>query len=643
MSNTKNTDQDFAQSLQNDENIDVIAEVDIENKAVQDVFVVKNTASQDNDQTSGSQDAKEAVKQTAKDAKQTAKETLDNTKADAKQSAKDVAKDAKDALDGAKESVKDTVKDTADQAKQKAKDVAQKAEDAVENVKADAKQAADTAKQAVQDAATNTKNTAQEVLDSGKAKVEEGVEKLDEIKQQAAEAITDKKDELAQKADDLTEQGKGFAKDALAKADELKTEAVQRLKDSTTEAKERLVNVKDEAKAAFDNVLETAKTKLDDLKSQADDQLESGKESAKDALQQLDEKTHATEYVEQAKSAIQGLQDDAKKLQDDVQNAAQKASESAAAYEQEGKSGFAFNLTKLGAYLGGLYGVDQKEAYQGIDLNQHEFKDSAFYKQGTHIAGQLFGSKVATAQKLVTKVVPQSKFDRLAQSIFDKLADWAGSWATKDLSKDSRFHRLGQLTDRERDDFAHEIANQNRALAALGGATGVAGLIGVILDSAWLLLVSLKSVYQIAAIYDKPLTGRDGAKLAYGVLSGAGLEKLQEKQIILTALALAKSVISHADQTDVATELKKVGSQFSSAQLYTKQLDDLAQFVNLDKLNNGLLGAILPLASVAVGVHYNNELINEVLGTAKATFRPERPKLLVAPIEAGKDDTATDE
>ena len=176
------------------------------------------------------------------------------------------------------------------------------------------------------------------------------------------------------------------------------------------------------------------------------------------------------------------------------------------------------------------------------------------------------------------------------------------------------------MNTQERHAFAEDVANQNRALATLGGVAGLAGLKGVLADAAWLLMVSLRTVYQVAAIYDQPLTGKEGAKKAYGVLSGANLEKLQEKQVILTALALGSSMLANAQQTGIKAQLDSLSARYRESQPYAKQFLDLDKFVNLDNLNPNWLHKILPISAVAVGAHYNNELIDEVIGTAMATF-----------------------
>ncbi|ANB92524.1 hypothetical protein MOVS_08725 [Moraxella ovis] len=286
-------------------------------------------------------------------------------------------------------------------------------------------------------------------------------------------------------------------------------------------------------------------------------------------------------------------------------------------------------LGKLGAFLSAMNGSKStSKPYHAVDLNAKEYKQDAFRKQTSSMSAQLFGPKFTTAQSLVGKVAPSVNSDSMTDFIFNKAASWANNWAKKDLLRDSRFAKLSSLTDMERDDFARDVANQNRALAVMGGLAGLAGIKGLIADAGWLLMVSLKAVYQLALIYDKPLTGKEGIKIAYGVLSGANLTRLQEKQIILTALALGNTVFANAERSSLNQELQNVGLKYSVGESFNKQLDELSKYVNIDNLKLGWFGKLLSVTSVGVGSYYNRELIEEVLGTAMATFRPERPQLL---------------
>lgn len=279
-------------------------------------------------------------------------------------------------------------------------------------------------------------------------------------------------------------------------------------------------------------------------------------------------------------------------------------------------------FAKVGSYLAR---TDAKE-YQGVDLNAESFAKHAFYVQGSSlsesVAKAVFGKNATTAQTLAHKFIPEDKLTAVSESVYHKVADLAQTWAINSIKEDP-----STLTPAQKEELAQSIANQNRLLATLGGVTGFFGLKGVVADTAWLLLVALRTVYQLATVYGVSLTGKEGVKLAYGVLSGASLDKMQEKQLILTALALLGNVLNQADKSSLKEALVKLGS--SNANL--KEFDGLLKFAHLetladkygldiDKLNSRWLRRVASVSAVGVGAYYNRDLIDEVIGTALATF-----------------------
>ncbi len=279
-------------------------------------------------------------------------------------------------------------------------------------------------------------------------------------------------------------------------------------------------------------------------------------------------------------------------------------------------------FAKVGSYLAR---TDAKE-YQGVDLNAENFAKHAFYVQGSSlsdsVAKAVFGKNATTAQTLAHKFIPKDKLTAVSEGVYHKVADLAQTWAIKSIKEDP-----STLTPAQKEKLAQSIANQNRLLATLGGVTGFFGLKGVVADTAWLLLVALRTVYQLATVYGVSLTGKDGIKMAYGVLSGASLDKMQEKQLILTALALLGNVLNQADKSSLKEELVKLSSSNTSL----KEFDELLKFahletladkygVDIDKLNSRWLRRVASVSAVGVGAYYNRDLIDEVIGTALATF-----------------------
>lgn len=277
-------------------------------------------------------------------------------------------------------------------------------------------------------------------------------------------------------------------------------------------------------------------------------------------------------------------------------------------------------IGRAGEYLAGVYG--NTKTYQGVDLNQATFEADIFRRQTGKLGQMLFANalngKAVKAYQFASRFDQQDHLSTATYALYAKIAEVAEFWAQKSLAKDERFFSLDTMSLVQKHAFANDIANQNRTLVSVGGVAGFLGLKGVVLDTAWLLLISLKSIYQLARIYDKPLTNKEGVRLAYGILSVCDLEKLQEKQVIMTALAVGDTIFKNAESTSLADELKALAEQYQSN--YAQKIDGLSDFVDLNKFNSKWLRRLLPVASTAVAVHYNNALLQEVLGVAQATF-----------------------
>lgn len=264
--------------------------------------------------------------------------------------------------------------------------------------------------------------------------------------------------------------------------------------------------------------------------------------------------------------------------------------------------------------------------------NPHKFKSAdlsvdsgnIFRDQTIKTSSQLVGNRFATYGKYIKQVVPNSTFEKAVDQAFSQIAKLAASWSEMDLNQEQRLNSQ-HLSDIDRNALARDIANQNRALATLGGLTGLAGLSGILADTLWLLLVSLRTTYQLAAIYGQPLTGKEGIKKAYAVIAASDLSKMQEKQAILAGLGVTGKMVDNAEHNGLIQALHSQGLVNATISQYAEQIDQLAEKINLD-LENFSLGwakKLFPIASVATGFHYNSLLIEEVIGVAQATFAPE--------------------
>lgn len=284
------------------------------------------------------------------------------------------------------------------------------------------------------------------------------------------------------------------------------------------------------------------------------------------------------------------------------------------------------NLERMGAMIDSVNAKSGKpRQFKAVNLGDEDYQQDLFREQTLKATQQLLGTRFATYGKYAKKVVPNSLFESTVDGAFAQVAKLAANWSQIDLPNQHRFANIASLDNEERYALATDIANQNRALATLGGLTGLAGLPGLLADTLWLLLVSLRTVYQLGAVYNKPLTGKQGVKMAYELLANADLSKMQEKQALLAGLGIGKGLLDNAQSSGLHNELKNLGLQNKSVNFYAEQVDSIASQVgiDLDQIDLSWIRRFLPATAVIIGMRYNSQLIDEVIGVAQATFAPE--------------------
>ena len=284
------------------------------------------------------------------------------------------------------------------------------------------------------------------------------------------------------------------------------------------------------------------------------------------------------------------------------------------------------NLERMGAMIDSANAKTGKpRQFKAVNLGDEDYQQDLFREQTLKATQQLLGTRFAAYGKYAKKVVPNSFFESTVDGAFAQIAKLADNWSQIDLPNQHRFANIASLDDEQRYALATDIANQNRALATLGGVTGLAGLPGLLADTLWLLLVSLRTVYQLGAVYNKPLTGKQGVKMAYELLANADLSKMQEKQALLAGIGIGKGLLDSAQSSGLHNELKNLGLQNKKVNFYAEQVDSIASQVgvDLDQINLTWIRRFLPATAVIVGMRYNSQLIDEVIGVAQATFAPE--------------------
>lgn len=253
---------------------------------------------------------------TAKSLVDTAKEKLNDVKADVEEKV---------------DELKEKFDDVKAQAEDKFDEVKSKAEDKVETLKSDAKDTLDTAKAKADDLKVEAKDKLDEVRTKAEEKVEAAKDKADDLKKDAVEKTADIKADMKSDVEDIKEVANDKLDTAKEKFDEIKTQAAEKTSDVKNQASDKVETVKEQVAAAqkttsdkleatnekveektdtvFDKSQNTIQAKLDELKTKAEADKIDSLTPALQKSHELEEK-HAGEKVIADNVTTEAVKDD---------------------------------------------------------------------------------------------------------------------------------------------------------------------------------------------------------------------------------------------------------------------------------------------------------------------------------------------
>lgn len=244
--------------------------------------------------------------------------------------------------------------------------------------------------------------------------------------------------------------------------------------------------------------------------------------------------------------------------------------------------------------------------------------DNAFQEQIPKFTKKLFGKRVTKVANLIKQFVPDATLYKVSDKAFLQIALLAEKWSkmadTDDIIKASEF--FDTMSNQEKSDVVNAIASRHRAIAALGsGVTGATGFVGILFDLFWLLLLSLRLVYQTAAAYGQPLSGIDGANKVFDILANADLSMLTEKQAVLMSIGAASELVDDID-LQVLQGLVEGNEDF---EFFKSAIESITEQFNIG-LNFDWLLKFLPVASGLTSAVYSVFIINEVAAAVEAEY-----------------------
>jgi hypothetical protein len=265
----------------------------------------------------------------------------------------------------------------------------------------------------------------------------------------------------------------------------------------------------------------------------------------------------------------------------------------------------------------------RRERLNGEPVVLRDARD-VFRKQLPTLTKQLFGTRLNAIGEYISPLIPIQAIETMSEHFFENAATFANS-----ISGAQRIARRAGVDDifelrtgdvARCDELVIGVLEESRMIAmAEGGLTGASGILGSVIDFPLALLLSLRTVYQVAHCYGFDLQGEEGRALAFEALTHSDLEILADKQGVLLTLVGMRTILESGDLRGVerliggGSEVAAVGGAIS----------EFAQKLNLRRPALWLSRTV-PVMTGAAGATYNIRLVTSVALSAQKVFRLAR-------------------
>jgi len=234
------------------------------------------------------------------------------------------------------------------------------------------------------------------------------------------------------------------------------------------------------------------------------------------------------------------------------------------------------------------------------------------------VVSQVFGKILQPVSWLIQIIVPNSAIRATIKScngaskfLIDK----------ENFKKECNISNIEELLNHpleECDGYANKIHNWAIGYATTeGGATGAAGLPGMIIDIPAIITLAFRTINKIGLCYGYESKTEEDNQVVLSILSAAGANSMREKQLALLTLKQLQVII-------VKTTWKKMAEKAIENE-FTKEagiiaLRSLAKQLGLNLTKRKALQTI-PLIGAAVGASVNASFIQDVGWAARRIFQ----------------------
>lgn len=261
--------------------------------------------------------------------------------------------------------------------------------------------------------------------------------------------------------------------------------------------------------------------------------------------------------------------------------------------------------------------VDSKKPMNKYE--QDEYAAVVVWKNAEpSVVDKTIGFLFKPASWLIEKVVPQKAIEGCLIA-FDKAADFLTD--TRDVIRDGSVTDLKELQSKDlrlSDELANGVHNWALAMAgAEGGATGLAGLPGIIIDIPTLITMCLRVIHKIGVCYGFEVESDTDHSFVFGVLSAASANTMKEK---MTAMGLLQKINVMVAKTTWKRLMEKAATSKQGLPALIVAIKALAKQLGINLTKRKVAQAI-PVIGAAVGGAINVAFVNDVAWAARRMYQ----------------------
>lgn len=250
---------------------------------------------------------------------------------------------------------------------------------------------------------------------------------------------------------------------------------------------------------------------------------------------------------------------------------------------------------------------------------QSQFNEIIKWKEKGPSVGKKATSFIIKPVAWITnKIIPQKAIQTAlkgAIKVAEKFAD------ENDLIRDAKIKNIEELKTKDlqiSDKLANNVHNWALPIAGTeGGICGAIGLPGMVADIPAIITFALRTIHKIGLCYGYKSTTQEDIQFVYAIMSAAGANTMEEKNIALLTLKQLNVILTKQTWKKMA---EKAAQNKMTNEAFLITIKGLAKQLGINITKNGAKKAI-PIIGGGVGAAMNVAFIQDISWAARRCFQ----------------------